>query len=31
MAREWMVMLIAEDSEVEVVDVWHIDPIVKAE
>jgi len=31
MAGERMVVLIVEDSEAEVVDVWHVDPIVKAE
>jgi len=26
-----MVVLVAEDSEVEVIGIWHVDPIIKAE
>jgi len=31
MARAQVVMLVAEDSEVEVIGVRHIDPIIEAE
>jgi len=30
-AGEWMVVLVAEDSEVEIVGIQHIDPIIKVE
>jgi len=30
-AGEQMVVLVAEDSEVEIIGIWHIDPIIEAE